>query len=139
VATAAGAMTEPPVIPPARPNTPETADHPQRNLRVARGTHPLLGAFPLTVMTLATFLAIFALMMARLTAGADPALRPRASTPLVAEGAGRAAVTTRASGTGASSGTVTPVAAPEQPASGTTAAVVTRASGAPGAAGASDD
>ena len=39
--------------------------------------HPLLGAFPLAVMTLATFLVVFALLMARLERGADPALSAR--------------------------------------------------------------
>jgi hypothetical protein len=44
-----------------------------------RSAHPLLGVFPLAVFTLATFLVVSALLMARLTAGADPALRARAA------------------------------------------------------------
>jgi hypothetical protein len=57
----------------------------------ARKADPLLGAFPLAVMTFAIFLVLFTLTIARLKAGADPALRP--STSLVARSSGARAVT----------------------------------------------
>jgi hypothetical protein len=89
-------------------------------------------------MTLATFLVLFTLMMARLNASADPDLRPSTSASLVARSPGAGAVTTRTSGGGASGAAATPVAASEE-SPGTTAAMVTRASGAPGTTQAGDD
>ncbi len=103
----------------------------------ARETHPLLGAFPLAVMTLAIFLVLFALTMARLNAGADPDLGASTGTPLVARNPGGDAVKTRPGGGGASGAATKPVAAAESP--GTTAAIVTRANGAPSTTEAGDD
>jgi hypothetical protein len=98
--------------------------------------HPLLNAFPLTVMTLATFLVLFTLMMARLQAGADPALRASAPGALVAGRPGSAAITTRASGSAGASATPAAVTAGSVAA---TPVVITRTSGVPGRSGAGDD
>lgn len=47
-----------------------------------RQAHPLTRAFPLTMMTVAAFVVAFAILMARLHAGVDPALLSRrAGTP----------------------------------------------------------
>lgn len=43
--------------------------------------HPLTRAFPLSVMTLAAFLVAFAILMARMQAGVDPALRAASASP----------------------------------------------------------
>ncbi len=64
----------------------------------ARETHPLLGVFPLTVMTLATLLVSFTLTMAQLKATAHPALYPSASSSLVARTLGAGAAAARPSG-----------------------------------------
>jgi len=104
----------------------------------ARRANPLLGAFPLAVMTLATFLVLFTVMMARLRAGADPVLRPSTTAALVARSSGTGAVVTRTSGGGAAAGAATTVAAPGGPAVARPA-VITRSSGAPGTRGASDE
>ena len=98
----------------------------------ARSAHPLLGAFPLAIMTLATFLVLITVMMARLRAGADPALRPIVNSGLVARSSGTGALTTRTSGGSASAPAATPPATSEEPPVAR-AAVVTRASGAQGA------
>jgi hypothetical protein len=103
----------------------------------SRGTHPLLGIFPLAVMTLATFLVVFTVMTARLRAGADPALNASRGAALVAERSGAGALRTRASG-GASVAAATTSSAVGAPVGGVSAAV-TRASGAAGAQGASDE
>src|SRR5450759_563711 len=63
-----------------------------------RARHPLLGVFPLAVMTLSTFLVVFAVLMARLQSGVDPALRAAASRSLAVPGAQRGALVTRTSG-----------------------------------------
>jgi hypothetical protein len=118
-----------------------TAGAPARSAPVpgrTRKTHPLSGAFPLAVMTLATFLVLFAVMMARLKAGVDPALRAGTGSSLTASGAGAGAVRTRTSGVGASAGTATPVATSEE-VSPRSRAIVTRASGASGTGGAGDE
>ena len=104
----------------------------------ARGAHPLLGGFPLAVMALATFLVLFALMMARLKAGADPALRPRTSTPLIAGRPGAGTVTARTSGASPSGTAAVPAAGPAE-SSATSAAIVTASSGAAGARAAGDE
>ena len=93
--------------------------------------HPLLGAFPLAVMTLATFLVVFAIMMARLQGGLDPALRATAGSTTVVRGSG-GAVVTRASGGAAPA--LSPSGAPAR--SG--GPVLTRTSGSSGG-GESDD
>jgi len=103
----------------------------------ARGRHPLLGVFPLTVMTLATFLVLFTLMMARLTAGADPALRAGNSAAVVRTVSAGSPLSTRTSGGAATAGT-TSVAA-SQGSSATVPAVLTRSSGGAGAGVGSDD
>lgn len=99
--------------------------------RQARRAHPLLGAFPLVVMTLATFLVLFTLMMARLRAGVDPALHANTSASLVAAGSATSPVTTRASGGGESAATAMPATGSKQ-SSATMPAVVTRTSGGAG-------
>jgi len=81
-------------------------------------------------MTLATFLVLFAVMMARLRAGADPALRASTPTALVA-GVGEGAVTTRTSGGRTSTSIAAPAAASEAGVS-SASAIVTRTSGVPG-------
>jgi hypothetical protein len=93
--------------------------------------HPLLGAFPLVVMTLATFLVVFTLMMARLSAGADPAVHVGTSISLGAARSGASPVRTRASGGGESAAAAIPAAGSGE-ASATMPAVVTRTSGAAG-------
>ncbi|HYM55915.1 MAG TPA: hypothetical protein VES97_11170 [Solirubrobacteraceae bacterium] len=94
--------------------------------------HVLLRPFPLAVMTLATFLVVFTLMMARLTAGSDPALRASAgSAAALVEGSGGSVVRTRASGSGAAGAATSQVAAAEG-SSVATPAIVTRSSGATG-------
>lgn len=95
---------------------------------MTKRSHPLLRAFPLAVMTLATFLVVFTLMMARLTAGADPALRSSAQTSSsLVEGSSASVATTRTSGAAAQSGVTVPAAA--EGASATTPAIATRTSG----------
>jgi hypothetical protein len=106
-------------------------DRPRTGTRPPSHHHPLLGAFPLVVMTLATFLVVFTLMMARLSAGADPAMRMSASTSLGATRSGVGAVRTRASGGGGSAAVAVPAAGSGE-SSATMPAVVTRASGAAG-------
>jgi hypothetical protein len=109
---------------------------PRGSAAAARRRHPLLQAFPLAVMTLATFLVLFTLMMARLQAGVDPALRASASSALVAGRSGSAAVTTRTSGAVGASATPAATTAGSGVA---TPAVVTRTSRVPGASGGGDD
>jgi hypothetical protein len=126
---------------PAPPTPPRAAPlgAPARGPRASertRKSHPLAGAFPLAVMTLATFLVLFAVMMARLKAGVDPALRAGPSSSLAVGGAG--AVRTRTSGGGEPAGLATPVAASEG-ASAASSAIVTRASGASGGRQAGDE
>jgi hypothetical protein len=91
-----------------------------------------LDAFPLAVMSLATFLVLFTFMMARLTGGADPALLASTSTAVRAGHSTARAVRTRTSNGAPAAGTATPVAA-STGSSMTTSTVVTRASGATGA------
>ena len=102
----------------------------------ARKAHPLLGVFPLTVMSLATFLVLFTVMMARLTAVGGTALSSNRSVALAASGIGVSGVRTRASG-GGSGATVAPAPAPLS--GGAAPAIVTSASGAGGAKGSGDD
>lgn len=93
-----------------------------------RSAHPLLGAFPLAVMTLSTFLVVFTLLMARLTAlpsTSPPAGGAGASALVAASGGG--AIRTRASG-GAAAGATTTVASAGAPAV-SAPAVITRSSG----------
>lgn len=105
-----------------------------------RASHPLLGAFPLTVMTLAAFLVVFTLMMARLTAGADPALRHGSTSALVEPASAGSPLRTRASGAAAgASGAASAVPAAAGESSGqTTQAILTRTSGAGGGVGRDD-
>jgi hypothetical protein len=74
---------------------------------------------------------LFALMMARLGAGADPALRASTSMSVAAPGSATGPVTTRASGRGGSAATATPVRRSEESPAGMPA-VVTRTSGGSG-------
>ena len=90
----------------------------------ARGAHPLLGAFPLAVMALATFVVLFTLTMAMFKAGAGPALPPSMSTSLVASSSGSGAGSKRTNGAGESTARATPAVASKG------AAIATRASGA---------
>jgi hypothetical protein len=88
--------------------------------------HPLLGAFPLAVMTLAVFLVVFTILMARLQSGVDPALSAAAHATTVVRGASGGAVVTRASG--GAGPAVSTSGAPAEPAS----PVITRTSGSSG-------
>jgi hypothetical protein len=63
---------------------PLTPTHP-RQFADARSRHPLLGAFPLVVMTLAAVLVLFTLAMAQLNAGSDQDLGHSPSSSLVAK------------------------------------------------------
>ncbi len=106
-----------------------------------RASHPLLGAFPLSVMTLAAFLVVFALMMARLTAGKDPALHVGTPSALVETTSAGGSLRTRASGAAAGTGgavSVAPAAAGEG-AGQTSPAIVTRTSGVAGTGVGRDD
>jgi hypothetical protein len=78
-------------------------------------------------MTLATFLVVFTILMARLQGGVDPALGPSANRSLLAPRASGGAVVTRASGSAGPA--VSTSGAPAQPAS----PVITRTSGSSGA------
>jgi hypothetical protein len=133
--TAAGTPTLP-----TRPRPPASTDAPRggKSSPRARRGHPLLGAFPLAVMTLAVFLVLFTLMMARLKAGADPVLSASTSISLVSGSPGGGAVTTRASGATPSGGGATPVAGAEG-SRVAPAVIVTRSSGAAGAREAGDE
>ncbi len=137
MATAVGTMTDrphtaaQPPFPGARSTGLATGERPpEARRRQARRAHPLLGAFPLAVMTLATFLVLFTLMMARLEAGADPALRASTSMSVAATGSATGTVTTRASGGGESASTATPTTWSEE--SSAKVPVVTRTSGGSG-------
>jgi hypothetical protein len=123
--------------PPASVQVRGPVRDPRRDARV-RKAHPLLGAFPLAVMTLASFLVLFTLMMARLTSRANPALGASASSALVASGGGAGAVQTRTSGGGGARAALAPVAASEGSAR-TSAAIVTSSSGAAGTYARGDD
>jgi hypothetical protein len=112
----------------------------------ARNTHPLTGAFPLTVMALAAFLVVFTLMMARLTSapgtGSGPA--PGASAATVFASGRPAIVSSRSSGAAASTapapgGASSTVVASGAQASSTPAILATRSSGAGLAEGGRDD
>jgi hypothetical protein len=106
-------------------------DRPRTSARPPSHPHPLLGAFPLVVMTLATFLVVFTLMMARLSAGADPAVHVGTSISLGVARSGAGAVRTRASGGGESPAAATPAAGSGE-SSAPIPVVVTRTSGAAG-------
>jgi hypothetical protein len=97
-----------------------------RTARQRRRAHPLLQAFPLAVMALATFLVLFSLMAARLKASATTALPSSSAAALVAGRSRGSSVTTRASGGAAR--IATPVALPAG-APATRPAIVTRPSG----------
>jgi hypothetical protein len=98
----------------------------------ARKAHPLLGVFPLTVMSLATFLVLFTVLMARLTAVGGSALSSNRSVARAANGIGISGVRTRASGGGGSGATAAL-------SGGAAPAIVTSASGAGGAKRSGDD
>jgi hypothetical protein len=106
-------------------------DRPRTSARPPSHHHPLLGAFPLVVMTLATFLVVFTLMMARLSAGADPAAHVGTSISLGVARSGVGAVRTRASGGGESAAAAVPAAGSGE-SSARMPAAVTRTSGAAG-------
>lgn len=142
--TTVGTMTDLAQTTPRSPDRcaqtgPKTGEPPRsgRASSRARNAHPLLSPFPLTVMTLATFLVIFALMMARLEAGVDPALRVGPTTPVAAASSSARAVITRTSGGGESAATLAPTAGSEE--SAASPAVVTRTSGSPGTTEAGDE
>ncbi len=90
-----------------------------------RNAHPLLGAFPLAVMTLATFMVLFALTMARLKADAGTAVRTSPGTALLAESP-RAGTATGDASAGNSATEARQRTAPQP--SHTPAAIVARAS-----------
>lgn len=60
---------------------PASSDTPRMRSARAREAHPLLHPFPLAVMTLASFLVAFTLVMAGLRAGVHPQLSARTGTP----------------------------------------------------------
>jgi hypothetical protein len=144
MATAVGRMTDrpqtaaQPPVPRARPTglTPGRLD--ASRARRGRRAHPLLGVFPLVVMTLATFLVLFTLMMARLRAGADPALRASTSTSVAAAHSATGVVSTRASGGRESAATATPAAGSEE-SPARMPAVITRTSGGGGSTEVGDE
>ena len=122
-----------------RPGIPTHGEDRSAQRPVRSGeAHPLLAAFPLTVMALATFMVLFALMMARLKAGAEPALHPSTSAVVSFVGSSRSSVVTRTSGIRASGATTVPATAPEHPAA-TRSVIVTRASGTLAARSPGDD
>ena len=94
--------------------------------------HPLLGLFPLTVMTLAAFMVAFALMMARMGSGVNPPRRPGALAAAPPAAGGQGVITTRTStaGAGAVAASSAPVVSGGQSPAGGVPAVLTRASGA---------
>jgi hypothetical protein len=101
--------------------------------------HPLLRPFPLVVMGLATFLVIFALLMARLTSGLDPALRASPGTVSLAEGSSSSSSAVRTT----ASGRILPASGPQvgrsEVLSSAAPAVLTRASGGVNTSGAGDE
>lgn len=104
-------------------------------------TRPLLRPFPLAVMALATFLVVFTLMMARLSASTHLPISSLAGvgTPVTLKGGSPAgAVSTRASGAGAAAVPVTSQAVAEG-ATPATSTIVTRTSGATGAGAVRDE
>lgn len=109
--------------------------------RAKRAKRPLLGAFPLTVMAVATFLVVFAILAARLHNGADPALRAAGGAPAVTRvrgGALNGPVVTRASRM-AGAATAMPAGQAMNGRGHVSTPVLTRASGAGSAAGAEGD
>jgi hypothetical protein len=86
----------------------------------------MLGAFPLAVMTLATFAVVFAIMMARLQWGLDPALRAASNGAALVRGSSGGTVLTRASG-----GAI-PASSPSGAPTRSRTKVLTRTSGAAG-------
>lgn len=109
-----------------------------RTARQRRRAHPLLQAFPLAVMALATFLVLFAVMTARLKASATTARPAGAATALLASRSGGNSVRTRASGGANATAVASPIPASEVTAAANPA-IVTRASGTTGAGEAGDD
>jgi hypothetical protein len=109
-----------------------------RTARQRRRAHPLLGAFPLAVMTLATFLVVFSVMTARLKASGTTARPAGAATALLVPRSGGNGVRTRASGGANATAIASPVPASEAIAA-TNPAIVTRSSGTAGAPGATGD
>jgi hypothetical protein len=110
-----------------------TAEQAARPRARRRERHPLLGGFPLSVLTLATFVVVFAILTARLQGGADPALRAStgASSSVMGEEGPGGRIVTRSSG--ASSGHAGALAGAAAPRQGEGAgAVRTRASGSRG-------
>lgn len=128
VATVAVMTTDAATAPGGAPEG-SAATTPTRGKPSLAKRHPLLGAFPLAVMTLATFLVVFAIMAARLQGGLDPALRAATSGTTVVRSASGGAVVTRASGGAIPASS--PTGAPAQ----TGTPVLTRASGAAGSGG----
>ena len=112
----------------------------------ARSSHPLLGAFPLAVMTLAAFLVAFTLMMARLTSAPSggPGLPVGASASTVLASGPRVALSTRTSGAvaagpGTTGAVRTTAVGSGAPASSASATISTRTSGAGRVEGGQDD
>jgi hypothetical protein len=98
-----------------------TTDRPRR-----RNTHPLVQVFPAVVMAVATFLVIFAVLMARVSRGTLEA--SAGVTRLSGSGGpGIAAARTRTSG-----GAGTAAATPGPVGTGTTTRIVARTSGSGG-------
>jgi hypothetical protein len=116
-------MTEP-AHSPRRASVGTGAETAARHSRSHR--HPLLAPFPLTVMALATFLVVFALMAARLRAPAASTLSARSGSTQIVRAGGRL-IRTSASGRALPAG---PAAAAGEPGSQHSApAIVTASSG----------
>ena len=133
-------MTEPARQDGARPRAAVGgASQPARPPRT-RAAHPLLAPFPLAVMALSTFLVVFTLMMARMSAGTRTSLSANVPAALVAASGGTRLRTSASGGsaaTAATTATATVTGAGGPSAAVAVPAVLTRSSGA--RAGGTDD
>jgi hypothetical protein len=128
VVTVAAMTTDAAMTPGGAPKGSAASPPARRKPSLAK-RYPLLGAFPLTVMTLATFLVVFAIMAARLQGGLDPALRAATSGTTLVRNASGGKVVTRASAT------AIPASSPSGAPAQTGSPVLTRTSGATGSGG----
>jgi len=103
---------------------------------MTRSQHPLLRPFPLVVMTIATFLVVFALLMARIQSQSLPATT---ATHVARVGAGSRPVVTRSSAAAGAAPAVAPSSASPSLEPGAAAPVTSRTSGGAIGAGERDD
>lgn len=101
----------------------------------ARAGHPLLHAFPLAVMSVATFLVVLALLAARLPSPSAPGIGSSAPATALVAGSGGTPLSTRTSGAASGAAAAAPPVTPATAAEGSPAisTIVTRTSGASGA------